>query len=645
MEQPVQSGPDFNFDVFVSYSRRDQSFVDWLCDALEQAGLRCFRDTTDLDIFDRIDAALKLNIGRARWLIAVISPSYLNSYWCMFEAMEAVQGEDREQRFLPLVLRYTSRDRSLDEDFVLSALEDLAKQIEDFEKRLVTARAYELSAKLNKLNYVRANLPRIFNQVQERIYPQLDLWNEADLREGAQKLLRWLKPDVSPDLTLPAFKFAPPDPAPAVIPTLQIMPKMIWSARVGHCGWKNKALVSGDNVYIATAGNVWNEADPDDGIRCLDAETGREKWFVHTPADANSLLLTKGLLLTGCDDGTLVAVSARDGKLQWRQRLGKGARNGIVAGPLKLPVTSMAQLHSEQQPAIEPILAITYSGTIFSIDLATGRQLQRLNSNSPVIADTILTSLEPFSGQEWPSYTDGLVVSPTVNGMLNLIPFDDGNLLDAKQIPVTFYDHFRGARQPVEFCAKPLLHNDLVLLGIVRPTYYSAPPIVAVNVRERKVVWEASDPLKLEEDFGNLRSPPAIVGDEAVFATAYSKGLSALSLATGEVTWTLDLGQGMFEQWSGPVTDGTAVYLGRHDGYLHKVDTKFKRREWSLFLGGQDRAGIAVAGDHLPPEFDEASSWRSGNSSPILATPVLDRGRLYVGTSEGWLYCIGNLGP
>jgi outer membrane protein assembly factor BamB len=95
----------------------------------------------------------------------------------------------------------------------------------------------------------------------------------------------------------------------------------------------------------------------------------------------------------------------------------------------------------------------------------------------------------------------------------------------------------------------------------------------------------------------------------------------------------------------GPVTDGTAVYLGRHDGYLHKVDTKLKRREWSMFLGGQDRAGIAVAGDHLPPEFQEGSSWRSGNSSPILATPVLDRGRLYVGTSEGWLYCIGNLGP
>jgi outer membrane protein assembly factor BamB len=631
MKQPANSTPDFSFDVFVSYSRQDQSFVDWLCDVLERAGLRCFRDTTDLDIFDRLDAALKLNIGRARFLVAVISPAYLNSYWCMFEAMEAVQGEDREQRFLPLVLRYTPKDRSLDEDFVLSALEDLAKQIENFEKRLVTARAYELSAKLNKLNYVRGNLPRIFNQVQERLYPQLDLWDESDLRSGAKRLLRWLKPDVSPDLAWPAFKFTPPESTTAVIPTLDVMPKMIWSAQVGHCSWKNKALVSGDSVYIATAGKVWNAPDPDDGIRCLDAETGRQKWFVHTPADANSLLLTKGLLVTGCDDGTLVAVSAHDGKLQWSRKLGRGAKNGIVAGPLKLPITSMSQLHFEQRPAAEPILAITFSGTIFLVDLATGEELQHVRSNSRVIAEAILAS--------------GLVVSPTVDGTLNLIPFYDGVLQETQQIPITFYDDFDDTRRPAELCARPLQHNDLVLLSFARPTYYATPPIVAVDVRDRTVVWEASDPNKLEGDYGNLRAPPVMVGDEAVFAPAYSRGLSALSVATGAVTWTLDLGQGMFEQWSGPITDGAAVYLGRHDGYLHKVDTKLKRREWSLYLGAQSRAGLAVAGDHLPPEFDEDSSWLSANSAPILATPVLDRGRLYVGTSEGWLYCIGNLGP
>jgi hypothetical protein len=77
------------------------------------------------------------------------------------------------------------------------------------------------------------------------------------------------------------------------------------------------------------------------------------------------------------------------------------------------------------------------------------------------------------------------------------------------------------------------------------------------------------------------------------------------------------------------------VYLGRQDGYLHKIDCENRRRTWSLFLGDHTYAGLAVSGDRNLPEF--------AITAPILATPTLNKNRLYVGTSEGYMYCVSDL--
>jgi hypothetical protein len=94
---------DWLYDVFISYNRKDEPFVRFLDQSLELAGLRCFRDVTGLGIYDKLDATLKTIISRSRWLMAVISPAYLQSYWCLFEALEAIQGQDLNLRFLPIV--------------------------------------------------------------------------------------------------------------------------------------------------------------------------------------------------------------------------------------------------------------------------------------------------------------------------------------------------------------------------------------------------------------------------------------------------------------------------------------------------------------------------------------------------------------
>ena len=61
-------------------------------------------------------------------------------------------------------------------------------------------------------------------------------------------------------------------------------------------------------------------------------------------------------------------------------------------------------------------------------------------------------------------------------------------------------------------------------------------------------------------------------------------------------------------------------------------------------LGASELAGTVLSSKQKDPEFDATYSWNAVGSSPILATPVLDRGHLYVGTQEGYLYCLANLG-
>jgi outer membrane protein assembly factor BamB len=165
-----------------------------------------------------------------------------------------------------------------------------------------------------------------------------------------------------------------------------------------------------------------------------------------------------------------------------------------------------------------------------------------------------------------------------------------------------------------------------------------------LDAQSGELRWSASGASEIADSFGNLRGAPVVIANEVIFSAAYGNGLSSISLEDGKLIWAMKLGQTMFEQWSGPISLGRSVFLGRHDGYMHKIDVKSQRREWSIFLGSSEFAGSVVSAEQNLPDFQARAAWSAGGSSPILATPALDSGRLYVGTYEGYLYCIGNLG-
>jgi pyrimidine deaminase RibD-like protein/outer membrane protein assembly factor BamB len=423
---------------------------------------------------------------------------------------------------------------------------------------------------------------------------------------------------------------------PSVIPRLKELPSLLWKARVGCQAWKNSPLAVGNQVLVGSAGSKWNEPDPEDGVYSLDAQSGAVNWFARTPADANRVMLSKGVVVTGCDDGSVVAISARDGSQIWQTQLD----SGIVGGPIKLSANiwrAKARLPAYAEENADPLLVVTYGGHLYLLDLSTGRRLQEVDIGHKVVGEPLLFQLR----------NSHMLAVPTVDGVLVFLEYHDIFITLAKvpEVALRYPNKFDpcGYSTPV-LASQPAWSDGLVLQGIVRNTYYPEAPIIAIDAQTKEVRWIGANPVGRGGGVGNLRGAPLVLGREVIFVSAYSKHMFALSVDDGRLLWMVDLGQGMFEQWCGPIAGNESIYIGRHDGYLHRVDTRGHRRDWSMFLGNERHAGTVISGNQRLPEFDAAPSWRSGASWPILGTPTLDQGRLYVGTQEGYLYCVANLG-
>jgi outer membrane protein assembly factor BamB len=627
----------WQYDVFISYNRKDQPFVRFVQECLELAGLNCFRDVTGLGIYDKLDAKLKLAVSQSRWLMAIISPAYLQSYWCLFEALEAIQGQDLNLRFLPVVVRYSAEDQVLDENFVVTALKDLAEQKSVFLAQMMATKAVGLAKKVEKLSFVEVNLPQVFQQIGDRVYPEFQLWDEQVSRATMRKLINYLAPSANVDVNAVPFNVGSVAATPVVIPRLSRLPVLVWKSDVGCQAWKNTPVPIGNDVIVASSGRGWNEPDERDGIYCLHGETGKIRWFHHTAGDANHLLVSKGTIVTGCDDGTVAAIRLVDGKPQWSMSLG----SAITGGPIKLSSdigNGLAIPRDAGAAPPEPVLITTFDGGLHILDLDSGRDCGGIDLGHELIGSPMVFKL---------GYREMLAI-PARDGSLLVGEYDglSGNFRGFESIAIAAEMAelgFGESTNDLQLAATPCFAGGLILQGVVRDTYYDDPPLVAVDPISRKIRWVARA-AENSDGFGNLRGVPVVVGDDAVMAPAYTSGLVAVSVATGKTAWSVELGQAMFEQWSAPIAVGRSIFIGRHDGYLHKVSSERRRREWSMFLGDERRAGAVVGSTQEAPEFADRPVWAAGGSSPILATPAADRGRIYVGTHQGWLYCIGNLG-
>ena len=412
-------------------------------------------------------------------------------------------------------------------------------------------------------------------------------------------------------------------------------PSILWRTRVGRQVWKNTPVPAGGEVFVGSAGIHWNQPDPDDGIYCLAADSGAVKWSAPTPADANRVLLAENIVLTGCDDGSVVAQAAATGSRLWSRDLA----SGIVGGPILLPPSSEgSDIGRSMRDRIERrdaarVLFLTFAGVLCVLDLATGDEISRLDLGTPAVAGPLV----------WPEGPYARVVVPGWHGSLMFLRYSSAEcrLSFERSTLLDYANHYAPTgRAMAELGAVPAFHEGVIVQGFARETSFEDPPLIALDADSGEILWRASDPEGLAGHFGNLRTVPIVHSGEVIFAAAYTGKLAALGLDDGKLRWTLDLGRAIFEQWSSPVIVGQTLYLARSDGYLHKVNIRERRREWSLFLGDQPAAERFVPADVPAPEMDAPAAWSVAQNAPITATPAVERGRLYVGSFDGFLYCV-----
>ena len=113
-------------DVFISYSRTDKSFVDWLTFKLRSAEISYWRDIGEIEVGADIGKKINEAIGRAHCFIVVLSTDSVRSTWVGREIDEALRLEATgEVTIMPIIVGDLR-----DEDVEPSAL--LKKDYADF---------------------------------------------------------------------------------------------------------------------------------------------------------------------------------------------------------------------------------------------------------------------------------------------------------------------------------------------------------------------------------------------------------------------------------------------------------------------------------------------------------------------------------
>ncbi len=101
------AGNDFDYDVFISYSSADKTWVRGeLLSALEQAGLRVCIDFRDFQPGAPSVTEMERAVQTSRRTLLVLTPAYLASAWTEFEALmlQTLDAANRQRRLIPLLL-------------------------------------------------------------------------------------------------------------------------------------------------------------------------------------------------------------------------------------------------------------------------------------------------------------------------------------------------------------------------------------------------------------------------------------------------------------------------------------------------------------------------------------------------------------
>jgi outer membrane protein assembly factor BamB len=258
-------------------------------------------------------------------------------------------------------------------------------------------------------------------------------------------------------------------------------------------------------------------------VRALDAETGKVVWdlrrdshYKGPPTDVTAPVFGRELVFVAFQDGTLVALSAKSGKVEWKRQL----PSRLESSPLVIGDT--LYIGSDE-------------GTLFALATADGKTRWTYRSGATIKAS--------------PSYERGRIYFGNYAGTMFALRASNGHQAwrtDTDQLP---------PGGGGGFYSSPAIANGRVYAGRDNGTVY------ALDQRSGKYDWHFQTG---NDVYGSpaVADVPGTAGP-AVYIGSYDKHLYAIDAMNGKLRWRYDVGGSV---------PGTAVVIG-HTVYTSSFST------------------------------------------------------------------------
>lgn len=611
-QTPSKIDPDLRFEAFISYSRKDQPFVETLYNALVNSGRKTWIDHKDIQPTEPWMQAIKANIEASDNFIVVLSPHSLTSTVCQTELAHAITNK---KRIVPVVVA------EVDDEKVAKELSDpnwiYFRPTDNFDQSF----SLLIKALDTDLDYVHEHSRLQMRALEwERSGPKRDkslLLHGQELRNARQ----WLAKAVGkkPEPTSSHTSFIETSrrtavrrnvfTAATVLGSLLLIAFLIYVIRLRTTDVNQQTRIANARTLANQSNLVWTQQGnllPRSALfavaamrqhRSLDADQALRQSLSLIPlriasitheAKVNDLAFSPDgkFLATASDNGAVQLWNAATGEKAWSQNPGASADHLCFSRYGKyLAATNVDLLTVWDMNSREPVLSFKHPERISSVDLSMSERYVATGSYDKEVRVWDLTDGRLL----WNKQFDKPVVAATFSPdgvYLATATFDDLLVLDV-----------------VTGRTISTLINDG---GIPKFAFNPAgKEIVTVSAGKARLWESTTGRQKFEVTHGNYIDAVAFSPDGAAFATGAADGFIRI--------W--DAGSGSELKSLNHKAQIKSLSFSTGSEYVSSVGADYTARVWNV------ENGLEVARMSHSNEINAAVFSRSGD---LFATACSD---------------------